>query len=168
MARFCISGAGVTTLRPSACGISCGSDCATIFPLHDRDLQDKKQKFLSKGLEESTAVGKVEERETCYKIVHGNFHHVAIVSLMNRSLYLKDFKSTATDVNSGFPIERYWQLAKSQSMRHSLALYVDFSFGDILFNFSKRFDTLNSKERRVKAAVLADASIVLKSIAERQ
>lgn len=94
------SGASATTLGPAAGGIACESNAAIVVLIHERDLHVVKQHFLSQGLEESNSVRNVEEKETWYEIVDGNYRHEAILVLMDSSPDWKDFKWTVTEVNS--------------------------------------------------------------------
>lgn len=110
-----------------------------------------------KGFEESNAVRNVGEEETWYRIVDGKLFHEAILLLIEGCPDWKDFMWTVTIVDSGFKIERYWQLIRSQNLRQSPDFYVDSTFADILYNLRMEFDCLKSQKGGVTAAMVAEA-----------
>lgn len=77
--------------------------------------------------------------------------NAALGLLMERDEFLANFLWYVTNCSSDCPLKRYHQLVCHQNVGHTLSLYTELTFSNVLLNWQTMFDRLQKEYARVRA-----------------
>ncbi len=138
-------------------GLAYGSDLPMVVLLTGPMLYVVADHFKEQGLSEKEVEGRLKSRPEWYGIVDGLHSHAALSFIKANYLQWNSFKWYVKKLHTGFPVEKYRQLARVQNSRHSPSFYVELTLFDVLFNLRLEHETLKREKKKCGGSETAHA-----------
>ncbi len=138
-------------------GLTLGSDIPMVVNLTGSLKVYVHEHFKAQGLDSVCIRERIASRSTWYGIVDGLHSHAAITNIMKHHSSWKSFKWYVQILNSGFPVEKYRQLARIQNARHNPIYYVELTFYDVISNLRMEHERLKKLGYRSSGVETAEA-----------
>lgn len=113
-----------TNIGAAAAGLPCQSDAAVVVKLEEKGHHLTVQYLKTKRHMEADAKQAVCCRKFRCWIVDARNRHEELQQLIAKCESWFELRWTATQVESGLPVERYRQYARKQNMQHTPSIYI--------------------------------------------
>ncbi len=138
-------------------GYYLGADLAMVVPFAPSMMGIVEEHFKKQGLSAAQVEERIKSRPQWYGIVDGLHSHTALTYIKNNYNGWDSFKWYVKILNSGFPIDKYRQLARIQNSKHDAAFFIELTLFDILYNLRLEHERLKREKKKCGGSETAQA-----------